>query len=115
MQDEMFDQQIDARIEQLRSKFGQSREALAEKLGISWQHLSNIEKGRRRITLDLLLKLRAIYQVSLDYLIFGVDEPNDLSDLMAMLSGMDKNMYPHFEEILISFIKALYADRNLRE
>lgn len=115
MQNEMLDQKIGARIEALRSKFGYSRETLAEQLGISWQHLSNIEKGRRRITFDLLFKLREIFQTSIDYLVYGSDEPNELSDFLAMLSGMDQKMYPYLEDMLIHFIKALHADREARK
>lgn len=115
MQNGMLDQQIGARIEQLRISFGFSREALAEQLGISWQHLSNIEKGRRRITFDLLLNLKEIFQTSMDYLVYGDEESNETSNLLAILSGVDKNLYPYLEEALISFIKGLHADRESRK
>lgn len=115
MQEEMIDQQIGSRIEQLRLKFGYTRETVAEQLGISWQHLSNIEKGRRRITLETLIQIQTIFQVPFEYLIYGETDRNDTSDLMAILNGMDKELYPHFEDILISFVKALNADRNIRK
>ena len=115
MQSEMIDQQIGARIEQLRLKFGYTREVLAEQLGISWQHLSNIEKGRRHITLEILIQVQTVFQVPFEYLIHGENERNDTSDLMAILNGMDKDLYPHFEDILIAFVKALNADRKARK
>lgn len=115
MQEELIDQQIGVRIEQLRLKFGYTRETVAEQIGISWQHLSNIEKGRRRITLEILMKVQAIFHVPFEFLIYGENEKNDLSHLVAMLNGMDKALYPHFEDMLISFVKALNTDRKARK
>lgn len=115
MQEEVISQQIGVRIEQLRLKFGYSRETMAEQLEISWQHLSNIEKGRRRITLEILLQIQKIFQVPFEYLIYGENEHNDLSDLIAILSGMDKELYSHIEDILVSFVKALNVDRKSRK
>lgn len=52
------------RIHFLRNKCGYSKEELAEKLDITWQHLSNIEKGRRGVSTEVLLRLREIFHVS---------------------------------------------------
>lgn len=105
---------IGERIERLRKKHGLSRETLAEELGITWQHLANIEKGRRKLTLDLLDHLRDIFNVTADYLMDGVEEENDLSDINALLAGVNPAVYPYVEESVIALVKAIHKDRELR-
>ena len=104
---------IGERIERLRKKHGLSRETLAEELGITWQHLANIEKCRRKLTLDLLDRLRDIFSVTADYLMYGVEEENDLSDINAMLAELNPAIYPYVEESVIALVKAIHKDREL--
>lgn len=108
IRDESSDQVIGKRIQRLREKHGYSRETLAEQLEITWQHLGNIERGSRGVSHVLLLRLRDIFQVSADYLICGIEEENDCSDLTAMLASVDKSIYPFVEQAVIANIKSFY-------
>ena len=47
-----------------REKAGLTQESLAEKLDISVQHLSNIERGRRFVTSDLLDRIAVTFNIS---------------------------------------------------
>lgn len=105
MREEVLRQDIGYRIMRLRESYGYTREELAEKIGISWQHLANIEKGRRGIPLPLLLRFREQFNVSADYLIYGVERENDITDLKAMLAGIDEDIYPFLKETVISLLK----------
>lgn len=44
---------------------------LAEKLGITQAHLSDLENGKAEASIKLLIRLSSLFDVSLDYLIFG--------------------------------------------
>lgn len=55
---------LGARIKALRKQKGWSQERLAERVGISTQYLSNIERGKENPTLDLLLRLADSLRVS---------------------------------------------------
>lgn len=46
---------IGARIKHLRNLHGYTLESMAEVLNITWQHLANIESGRRRVTVEFLM------------------------------------------------------------
>lgn len=107
MQIKSLDTHVGERIERLRRKYGYSRESLAEEIGVTWQHLANIEKGRRKLTTDLLIHLRDIFSVPADYIISGNESPNDISDLTAVLSGVDHELYPFVEESVLAVIKAI--------
>ncbi|MBQ9409682.1 MAG: helix-turn-helix transcriptional regulator [Clostridia bacterium] len=62
---------IGLRIRDVRVQYGFSLELFAARLGVSPSHLCNIESGRKQPSLDLLVKIAAEFDVSLDYLVLG--------------------------------------------
>ncbi len=60
-----------ARIRELREDARMSREKLSKELGISSHHLAEVEYGNKGISVDLLYKLRQVFNVSSDYLLDG--------------------------------------------
>ena len=67
---------VAARLRELRRSSGHTLTELAQRTGVSLSTLSRLESGQRRPTLDLLLPLARIYQVTLDDLV-GVPAPED--------------------------------------
>ena len=59
------------RIKVLRKAYGYTQEELADKLNISAGHIGKIETGSKGVSIDLMIDLAEIFQVSLDYLILG--------------------------------------------
>jgi transcriptional regulator with XRE-family HTH domain len=51
-------------IKLFREKTGLTQEALSEKLDISVQHLSNIERGRRFVTAELLDRIVDVFDIT---------------------------------------------------
>ena len=99
---------VGGRIQQLRKQFGYTREVLAEKIGISWQHLGNIEKGSRGTSVQLLMQFSKIFNVSIDYIVTGVtkETQNDLESIMSFLSAVDPAAFPFVEEAVFLVLKA---------
>lgn len=50
---------------------------LAEKIGISTTHMCAIENGRDKLTIDVLLKLCEVLDVSTDYILAGTSAGNN--------------------------------------
>ena len=98
-----------ARLQHLRKKSGYSKEQLAEMLGITWQHLANIENGRRGISTDLACRLRTIFHVSIDYLLTGEEFRNDRDEVAELLESLDPALYPYVMEFILSLGK-IYGD-----
>jgi transcriptional regulator with XRE-family HTH domain len=64
------------RLRELRRRSGHTLTELAHRTGVSLSTLSRLESGQRRPTLDLLLPLARIYEVTLDELV-GLPTPED--------------------------------------
>lgn len=66
------------RIKDLRQKQNKTQKFFADLLFISPSYLTLIEKGERTMTLDVLVQIAKICDVSTDYLLFGnITEIND--------------------------------------
>ena len=60
------------RIQQLRKERELTQEQLAEKLNVSQNTIAKIESGLRRPSIDFLLEISFFFNVSTNYLVFGV-------------------------------------------
>lgn len=60
-----------ARIQQLRKDKGMTQEELAVTLGIGDRHLRKIESGEKGPSIEILVELSKLFNVSLDYIIVG--------------------------------------------
>ncbi len=61
------------RIRNLREKAKYTKGQFAELLDISMEHLKSIESGRRNCSINVMIQISLIFDVSLDYLILGQD------------------------------------------
>src|SRR5699024_10790784 len=88
------------RLENLREKFGFTKKEVSIKLGFTPNVYGAYERGDRRPTLETLIKLSNIYEVSLDYLITGKEyERNDTCTQNEMIV---QNVIAYFEDQGIS-------------
>ena len=65
--------EIGSRIRTLRRALDLSQDQLAEILDISASYLGLVERGQRCFGLAKLVKLRGVFNVSLDYLVVGCE------------------------------------------
>lgn len=92
------------RIHRLRMKNGFTQESIAETLNIDRSFYSRIESGKKGASVDLLIQLSALFNVSLDYLILGkyivsqaentdvVQLKADIAELAAHLNRFRENL-----------------------
>ena len=59
------------RVADLRKAYRMTQEDLAEKLGVSKKHISEIERGLAACSIDLLMDMSFALRVSTDYLLTG--------------------------------------------
>lgn len=120
------------RIKEVRKALRMSRQKFAEKLSMSMSHLSNIENGRRSVTIDFLYALHQLYDVSADYVLFGrggmfLDKSENPCDIYAMSDAQKMRQmlqiyeyFVHYKSISIDdheveiYEYAHEMDKNLR-
>jgi len=99
------------RIKQKRQEKGYSQEKMAELLNISYSNYSKIENAIVTPTLERLIDISQILEVSLDYLVYGQQNDNeteysppkntdDFSDIIALLQNADFKQVQYVYELL---------------
>lgn len=74
------------RIKQIREKLGYSQEEFAEKIHTSRNYVSKMEIGYKAPSVDMLVEISCLANVSLDYLIIGRKvRPEELREDMYSL------------------------------
>lgn len=67
-----FDQkEFGQRLRMLRKDHGMTQEQLAAALHIGTDHYGRIELGKRGISIDLLLEIAEVLEISIDFLVTG--------------------------------------------
>lgn len=89
------------RIKEQRKKLKLTRESFSEKINISPQFLSDIENGKKGMSIETLYKICNTFNISADYLLFGnlliSNSENSIYNLLK-----DNAYYDDIENILIS-------------
>ncbi|MBR5323057.1 MAG: helix-turn-helix transcriptional regulator [Clostridia bacterium] len=83
---------IGKRISTERKRNNITQEQLAEKMNVSIQMISNLERGKKAIKINNLLYLSQILGVSTDYILTGnknLSEKSAISDKLFNLSSDD--------------------------
>lgn len=103
---------IGQRMCELRRKKGYTQQQMSEHLNISLQHYSNIERGRRRCSIDLFIEVCRILEVHgnellRDYLPINSSVMEfSLGEKFHELTQEQKSLYFDISEALIERIKS---------
>lgn len=78
---------IGRNVKRYRLKRGLKQEQLAQKVGVSAQHVSHIECGYTKLSLPLLLKLAEVLHTTITVLLMNdqITEPQLIDDLAELL------------------------------
>lgn len=106
-------EEIGKRIRKYRKLKKLSQEQLAEKINISTTHMSHIETGSTKLSLQVLVDLATILEVNTDDLIFEKKGESTNKKINDILSECDEKQIEFIENILKSTKDALdkYEER----
>ena len=85
---------LSKKIYELRMSFGWTQVQLAQKLGATKQTVSNWENDNIQPSIDMLIKLSKIFNVSTDYLL-GLTPTNSIS-----VDGLPTEFVSHLVQII---------------
>ena len=91
--------EIGLRIQQLRAKKKMTQAELAEIIDTNQKHLSRIEGGYHRSSLDSIVAIAKALDVSIDYLVADFNNSSNPSTLQVILDDI-KDMTPKQLEML---------------
>lgn len=97
---------IGMRIQKLRNERKMTQAELAEMIDTNQKHLSRIEGGYHRCTLDAIVAIAKALDVSVDHLIADFDDSSNPSTLKVILDDI-KGMSPTQLEMLRENIKTI--------
>lgn len=99
---------IGANIQAARENARYTQEQLSERLGITPNHLSAVERGAAGASLELIERLCLTLRISADYLFFGeLDKDNSITWLAQQLSTNAPEKIDQIEQILSAMVELL--------
>ena len=108
MQKSTFLISVGRRIAKARTEKGYSQATLAEKANISVSHLSNIERGRKSLSAEVLFKIAEALQTSVDSLLF-TDIPQVHKEVESQIDINLNNCTVREKEFILKLIKDIGA------
>lgn len=105
MGDEVLLKEIGARIAARRKEMSLTQEKLAEIMDVSVQMISNLEKGKKAIRPENLVKLCAALKVSADWVlreIVAASELDAFAEKFRSLSAEDRHLVDALMERLLA-------------
>ena len=97
---------IGKRVKKIRKKRGFTQEYIAEKLDVSCQHISDIERGLNGMSVPSLMMLCRILDIDADYILFGTVTRSENNPITQIMSRMTPQQSLHAEEILSAYAKS---------
>lgn len=92
--------EIGIRIVERRKELKLTQEQVAERMNVSIQMISNIERGNKAIKIDNLLKLCNILKTSTDYILTGKRTDSDFDTLTDKISQLTNSDYKMIEMLV---------------
>jgi transcriptional regulator with XRE-family HTH domain len=94
-------------VRKVRKALHLNQKEFSRGLGISFQHLSDIERGKKGTGLDFFFKMLTVYNVNLNYLLLGEGEMflQEIGNNQSLLKGFAANN-PDAKEFLYYFVNS---------
>lgn len=83
-----INKQIGARVKAVREASAYTQERFAEEIGLSIQHVSNLERGITGPSISTIIKMSKVLGVSCDYLLLGRSGKRDVARVESQLDNL---------------------------
>lgn len=92
-----------------------TQEQLAEKVDVSPQYISDLERGVVGISIATLKRLCFVLGVSSDRILFSQRSDNFAAAVEEKCKGLTREQFALLTNVINSFIDAVNLERNMRE
>lgn len=100
-----FNELLGHRLKEIRKRKELTQETVAELAGITAQHISNIENGKTKVSMDTFIKILKVLNVSADVILsdcISVDHTVYQAEVMDILKDCNQNEL----KILVQFLES---------
>ncbi len=97
---------IGLRIAKRRRQIGLTQETLAEKMNVSVQMISNVERGNKAVKIENLIKISDILGITADYILKGSEARQNRSELSEKLNLLNEDDYGTVRALTEYLLKA---------
>ena len=97
---------IGKRIKNVRLERKFTQEYVAEKLNVSCQHISDVERGLNGMSIPSLMQLCKVLDTDADYILFGTATRSKNNPFNKLIEKMTPEESMHAEEILMAYAKS---------
>ena len=89
------------RIRKIRKSRGFTQEQLAEACELSAAHIGHIERGTRALSIESLISISDVLDVSIDYLLLDIKEPKHKipNGILCALGNTDDDKFNRFYSV----------------
>lgn len=92
--------EIGLRITERRKQLNYTQEQIADKMDVSIQMISNLERGNKAIKIENLIKISEILNVSTDYILTGRYTQKDVSSVLERISKLSDSDYKMIDTLI---------------
>ncbi len=101
------------RIGKLRRKRNITQEAMAEQLDVTVKHVSAVERGLSSYSLDKLVLVSHLLNCTMDFLFFGYESQNLLSQLPSNIVSILDSQDTYEVSLLLDYLNLYCKLRDL--
>lgn len=103
---------IGRKLKELRQLRGWRQYEVADKIGMSRPAISNIEAGKRSLTLSTLKRFCELYEIDISYFGIETDSFNELNDLVSRIDTIfnDESLEESKKDELYRKIMQIYLN-----
>lgn len=98
--------EIGDRIKKSREQLKITQEKLAEKVNVSPQYISDLERGVVGVSIPTLKSICVVLGVTSDSLLFGEDEENDMAKIIKCCSRLSSKHFQIVEDLIMKLTEA---------
>lgn len=98
---------IGARIKKVRQDRRLTQEMFAEKINVSCQFVSDMERGLSGVSLSTLMEICKVLDIDADYILFGTVTRDERNPINKLLMKMTPQQAQCAEEMLAAFARGV--------
>ena len=103
--------QVGNRVWNCRTQLNMSREKLAEGLDITPQYLSDIEQGKKCMSMSIFVEMSQVLEVSMEFLAYGEQNPSPeverLEQHLRRSTPLDRDLAAHMLRLALEAAEAM--------